>query len=128
MKRSTLCICILLFGICYFITLSCNKKFDEPPPYTAPDLTPTLTIAQLKAMHIPGSSETITTDDIIEGVVTANDSSGNFYKQIIIQDSTAGIAINIDDYNLYTAYPVGRNVFIKFKRLYYEWRTITSFR
>ena len=96
---------------------SCNKKFDEPPAYIPPDLTPTLTIAQLKAMHVTGSSETITTDDIIEGVVVANDSSGNFYKQIIIEDSTAGIAINIDDYNLYTSYPVGRNVFIKLNGL-----------
>ncbi len=99
------------------IVISCNKKFDEPPAYIPPNLTPTLTIAQLKAMHVIGSYETITTDDIIEGTVVANDSSGNFYKQIIIEDSTAGIAINIDDYNLYTSYPTGRNVFIKLKGL-----------
>ncbi|MEO8713337.1 MAG: DUF5689 domain-containing protein, partial [Parafilimonas sp.] len=82
-----------------------------------PNLTPTLSIAQLKAMHVTGSSEIINTDDIIEGVIVANDSSGNFYKQIIIEDSSAGIAINIDDYNLYTSYPVGRNVFIKLNGL-----------
>ena len=68
-------------------------------------------------MHTTGSYETISTDDIIEGIIIANDSSGNFYKQIIIEDSTAGIAINIDDYNLYTSYPVGRNVFIKLNGL-----------
>jgi hypothetical protein len=117
MKNSTLLICILIFVTGIFIILSCNKKFDEPPAYVAPDLTPTLTIAQLKAMHINGSSESITTNDIIEGLVTANDSSGNFYKQIIIEDSTAGIAVNIDDYNLFTSYPVGRNVFIKLNGL-----------
>ena len=108
---------IFLFAIALVITISCNKKFDEPPPYTPPILTPTLTIAQLKAKHVSGSTETITTDDIIQGVVIANDSSGNFYKQIIIEDSTAGIAINIDDYNLYTSYPVGRNVYIKLNGL-----------
>ena len=117
MKRSTLLICFLLFVFCYLTLSSCNKKFDEPPPYTPPDLAPTLTIAALKAMHTVGATETITTDDIIEGVVIANDSSGNFYKQVIIEDSTAGISINIDDYNLYTAYPVGRNVFIKLNGL-----------
>src|SRR6478735_4054992 len=117
MKRSTLLICFLLFVFCYLTLSSCNKKFDEPPPYTPPNLTPTLTIAELKAMHTMGATETITTDDIIEGVVIANDSSGNFYKQVIIEDSTAGISINIDDYNLYTAYPVGRNVFIKLNGL-----------
>jgi hypothetical protein len=111
MKKSTLLFCAAL------AVISCNKKFDEPPAYVAPNLTPTLSIAQLKAMHITGNYEVITTDDIIEGIVIANDSSGNFYKQIIIEDSTAGIAINIDDYNLYTSYPVGRNVFIKLNGL-----------
>ena len=108
---------IFLFMTALCFILSCNKKFDSPPPYTPPDLKPTLSIAQLKAMHTAGSIETITTDDIIEGVVVANDSSGNFYKQIIIEDSTAGIAVNIDDYNLYTSYPEGRTVFIKLKGL-----------
>src|SRR6478735_7034874 len=117
MKRSTLIIGLFFFGFCYLNLSSCNKKFDEPPPYTPPNLTPTLTIAALKAIHKMGATETITTDDIIEGVVIANDSSGNFYKQVIIEDSTAGISINIDDYNLYTAYPVGRNVFIKLNGL-----------
>ena len=117
MKTLTSLLLIYLFVIASVITISCNKKFDEPPPYTPPILTPTLTIAQLKAMHVSGSTETITTDDIIEGVVIANDSSGNFYKQIIIEDSTAGIAINIDDYNLYTSYPVGRIVYIKLNGL-----------
>jgi hypothetical protein len=117
MKRPTLTNCFLITGTSIFIIVSCNKKFDEPPAYVPPDLTPTLTITQLKAIHVTGSSETITTNDIIEGVVVANDSSGNFYKQIIIEDSTAGIAINIDDYNLYTSYPVGRNVFVKLNGL-----------
>jgi hypothetical protein len=117
MKNLILTICVLMFVISIVIMLSCNKKFDEPPAYMAPDLTPTLTIAQLKMMHATGSVESITTDDIIEGVVIADDSSGNFYKQIIIEDSTAGIAINIDDYNLYSSYPVGRNVFIKLNGL-----------
>ncbi|HEX5151540.1 MAG TPA: DUF5689 domain-containing protein [Parafilimonas sp.] len=117
MKNSILIISILTFVIGILIVFSCNKKFDEPPAYVAPDLQPTLTIEQLKAMHTAGSAESITTNDIIEGVVIANDSSGNFYKQIIIEDSTAGIAINIDDYNLYTSYPVGRNVFVKLNGL-----------
>lgn len=99
------------------LIIACNKKFDAPPSYTAPSITPTLTIAQLKAKHSFGNTETISTNDIIEGTVIANDSSGNFYKQIIIEDSTGGIAVNIDDYNLYTSYPVGRNVFINLNGL-----------
>ncbi len=112
----------IIYSACFIAMLAifviaCNKKFDAPPPYTPPILTPTLTIAQLKAMHVSGSNETITNDDIIEGTVIANDSSGNFYKQIIIEDSTGGIAVNIDDYNLYTSYPEDRQIFIKLKGL-----------
>ncbi len=113
-KIKTAFIFIVVLSLSVF---SCNKKFDAPPLYTPPDLKSTLSIAQLKALHTTSSNETITTDDIIEGVVVANDSSGNFYKQIIIEDSTAGIAVNIDDYNLYTSYPVGRTIFIKLKGL-----------
>src|ERR1051325_4480283 len=99
------------------VCIMCNKKFDAPPAYAPPDITPTITIAALKVHHVFGSYEIMSTDDIIEGTVVANDSSGNFYKQIIIQDTSGGIAINIDDYNLYTSYPEGRQVFIKLKGL-----------
>lgn len=118
MKKYPATVYDLFLFITILITINgCNKKFDAPPPYTPPNLSPTLTIAQLKAMHVIGSNETISNDDIIAGTVVANDSSGNFYKQIIIEDSTAGIAVNIDDYNLYTSYPAGRQVFIKLKGL-----------
>lgn len=98
--------------------ISCNKIFDEPPLYEPPAIIPTLSIAQLKAMHTNfGSVDEITTENVIEGVVIANDSSGNFYKQIIIQDTTGGIVVQLDGYDLYTLYPVGRQVFIKVKGL-----------
>ena len=60
----------------------------------------------------------ITGNYIVEGVVCANDKSGNIYKKLYIQNSTAGIAIDIDQTNLYTVYPVGQKVFIKCKGLY----------
>lgn len=97
---------ILLLLITLFIAISCNKKFDAPPVYIPPDITANTTIAALKAMHTPANADSIKTDLIIAGVVIANDSSGNFYKQIIIQDSTGGIAVSIDDYNLYTSFPI----------------------
>ncbi len=100
--------------------VSCNKVFDEPPVYQPPNVTATMTIADLKAMHTFGGYEQITTDDVIEGSVVANDSSGNYYKSIVIQDATGGILVNLDDYNLYTSYPVGRKVYVKLKGLYID--------
>ncbi|HEY6506014.1 MAG TPA: DUF5689 domain-containing protein [Chitinophagaceae bacterium] len=96
---------------------SCEREFDEPPLYIDPNLTPTMTIAQLKAMHVGGQVETLP-DGIIEGVVNADDKSGNFYKQISIQDASGGITIRMDGLNLYANYPVGRKVYVKLNGLY----------
>src|SRR6476620_10036510 len=97
---------------------SCNKKFDEPPAYVAPNITADLTISDLKAMHITGHLEQITVDKTISGIVIADDRSGQFYKTIVIQDSTGGISVKLDGYDLYTNYPIGRMIFIKVKGLY----------
>jgi hypothetical protein len=92
----------------------CKKKFDEPAPATDPNIQANTTIAQLKAMHtVFGAIDVINTDVIIEGIVVANDKSGNLYKEIYIQDSTGGLNVLLDANSLYTSFPVGRKVFIK---------------
>ena len=110
----------LFFAIIFFFIAitSCNKNFDEPPAYIPPNITATASIQALKAMHTAGSVDSVTTDIIIGGVVIANDLGGNWYKQIIIQDTSGGIAVNIDDYNLYASFPIGRKVYVKMKGLY----------
>ncbi|WP_158638428.1 DUF5689 domain-containing protein [Panacibacter ginsenosidivorans] len=107
---------LAIVAVC--ITVSCNKKFDEPPVYTAPDIIPDLTISDLKAMHVSGKFEQITTDKTIGGIVVADDRTGEFYKTIVIEDETGGISVKLDAYDLYTKYPVGRKVYIKVKDLY----------
>ena len=64
-------------------------------------------------MHRTGSFEVITEDKTIGGIVIADDESGQFYKTIVIQDETGGISVNLDGYDLYTSYPVGRKVYVK---------------
>jgi hypothetical protein len=97
---------------------SCKKKFDEPPGPVDPPLTATHTIKQLRAMHtVSGAFDVVTADIIISGVVVANDKSGNLYKEIYIQDGTAGINLLLDANGLYNSFPVGRKVFIKCKGL-----------
>ncbi len=101
------------------ILSSCKKKFDEPPVYIEPNITTNTTVRALRAMHTtPGSIDAITGDIIISGIVVGDDRSGNIYKQIVIQDGTAGIVVRMDATNLYTMYPVGRRVYIKAKGLY----------
>lgn len=110
---------LLTCGVLFF---SCVKKdYDEPASSCAdPDLTANASIAQLKSLYTLGSDTPVlvTGDTIIAGIVVADDRSGNFYKNIILQDSSGGIAIRIDVSGYYTEFPVGRRIFVKCKGLY----------
>ncbi len=101
------------------VIVSCKKKFDDPPPTGAPDVVANTTIRDLKArLTTTGSIVAITDDVIIEGVVSCDDRSGNFYQQIAIQDSTGGMLIRLAGNNLFNNYPVGRQVFVKCNGMY----------
>jgi hypothetical protein len=113
----------LLFNFIAIIFLtgvsSCLKESYDTPPSGGkdPDIEVNCTVAQLLARY-PGSSFYINEDLVVKAIVTADDKSGNFYKQIIIQDSTAGIALLLEGSNIFTDYPIGRRVFIKLKGLH----------
>ncbi len=57
------------------------------------------------------------TNNYMEGYVISSDESGNFFKQIILQDKaenpTAGIKVQIDVNPLFTVYDIGRKVYVK---------------
>lgn len=111
---------LLLFSV---VLSSCVKQeFDEPVTANIdPNLTVTHTLTQLTAMANAGATPVqITQDVIVSGVVIADDESGNFYKEIIIQDDsgTRGLGIKIDVSNFNSDYPQGRRIFIKCKGLY----------
>ena len=113
---------IFIRWICIFFLwgtfCNCEKVWDAPPLYTGPALKANMSIKHLLRLHIPNNYEKISADYIIEGTVTANDKSDNFYKAIIIQDSTAAITIKLDGYNLFTKYPVGQKVGIALNGLW----------
>ncbi len=97
---------------------NCNKSFDEPPEYTVPAIKANTSIAGLKQLHLLNNFEKMVDDIIIEGVVIANDITDNFYKSIVVQDSTGGITIRLDGYSLFNKYPVGEGVFVRLKGLW----------
>lgn len=109
----------------FFITLfsGCVKDDFDTPPADGEDpagIVANQTIAGLKGIYTVGSNQPkqVTEDWIIKGVVISDDKEGNFYKSLIIQDSTAGVLIRVDRTNLYTDFPVGRRVFVKCKGLW----------
>jgi len=101
---------------------SCVKqKFTNPPDTSQydPNLAVTTTLRDLSAQASTMNSGQYRTlgDSTIYGIVIADDKTGNFYKQIVIQDSTGGITVTLDKTTLYGDYPIGRKVYIKLKGL-----------
>ncbi len=97
---------------------SCKKDFDQPPGASDPKIVANTSIKALKAKHtVGGAYDVITEDLIIEGVVIANDRSGNLYKQLFIRDTTGALQILLDANSLYGSYPVGRKIFVRCKDL-----------
>jgi hypothetical protein len=100
------------------VVSSCQKKYTDPPILGAPDIVANITIKDVKARYNSGIPVAITDDAVIEGVVSGDDRSGNYYQQIAIQDSTGGVLLRLAGNNLFNNYPVGRKVFVKLKGLY----------
>jgi len=101
---------------------SCVKQSFSNPPDTStldPNLTVNTTLQNLsqQALNMGTGQYRVLGDTTIYGVVIADDHSGNFYKQIVIQDSTAGIVVTIDKTTIYGDYPIGRKVYVKLKGL-----------
>lgn len=105
---------------------SCMNEFNEPsfqPPFGNNEIgAANTTISELKAKYastISGNSvEEVTDEIIIEGVVVANDESGNVYKQFIINDETGAMVIGVNDVGLYAMVPIGQRVRISCKGLH----------
>ena len=108
----------LNYLIVYCLLQSCLPKFDQPLFYLNEPQKATMSIRQLKDAHIPGNMEKMGDNQVITGIVIANDATDNFYKTIVIQDSTAGIAVRIDGIGLANDYPLGKRVFIKLNGLW----------
>ncbi|MBK7231459.1 MAG: hypothetical protein IPH93_04140 [Saprospiraceae bacterium] len=110
---------LLIVGTLFLVAVSCvDRDFDEPPikqheiPFTANS-----SIAYLKSVHQPGKFVDIVDDITIVATVIADDLSGNFYKTLIVQDSTAGIEIKINRTGLHATFPIGSKIGIKCKGL-----------
>lgn len=100
------------------MAVSCTGEPDMPtPPDT--DLNGNITISGLVNRYGKVAYAPIDTTLYIEGVVVANDVSGNLYKKIYVQDSTGGIDVEIDMTNNHHKYPVGQRLVIDLNGLAY---------
>lgn len=85
---------VLLLGLT-IMAVACNKEPDSPPVQQLPD-NKIVTIDSLRSWQI-AADEPIVFDDSISvfGIVSMDESSGNIYKNIYLQDDTAAINIRL---------------------------------
>ncbi|MEG1722661.1 MAG: DUF5689 domain-containing protein [Bacteroidales bacterium] len=91
-------------------TMVSNTTILELKQYYATQNNLTTGVYSDKNYDIPYKDVASKEPFIIEGVIIANDVSGNIFKQIIIQDASAAIVVAIDASNLYTNYRIGQKV------------------
>ena len=73
-------------------TACVDLEFDEPSLEGLADIAANTTIAELKALHTIGNDAVLVEDDlIIRGVVIADDLSGNFFKNLTIEDDVISL-------------------------------------
>ena len=103
------------------LTISCvNEDFDTPPTDGEdPNVTPNTTIAELKALHIPGEYEQLPDGLIFDAIIISNDEAGNFFRQLVVQDETGGIEMRVDETDLFNEFPPGRKVFVHSDGLFF---------
>jgi hypothetical protein len=76
-------------------------------------------IADIKALTPNGNLTQITTDLVVDVVVTADDEFGNFYKKIYVQDETGGLQVGLNMTDLFRrGYKIGNKLRIKAQGLY----------
>lgn len=117
---------ICIFLIMMSMSLSCvqDDNFKAPTPKDGtdpgPEIEANITVAEVKEL-LSGDHTELTSDLILEAYVVSSDASGNFYKELYLQDHptnpTAGIRLALDSQGLYLTYDVGRKLFIHLEGL-----------
>lgn len=104
---------VILFAGC--------QKFTEPAPYQPAQMTPTMTLAEIKGLvryyadTLQMGYPYLVTDNsiVLAGKVISSDESGNVYRSLYIEDGTAGLEVKIGKTGLYNDYKLGQTIYIK---------------
>ncbi len=98
----------------------CDDDFDRPP-VIVPEATieANTTILELKERYWQDPAKDYMTqigqtadgkDIIIGGIIVSDDSEGNVYQRVIVQDATSAIAVRVYSSDLSTSYHYGQEV------------------
>lgn len=122
---------IFVFALMSIVLASCmdggydTPDFKDKTPYGNNDLKETnlVSIADLKSLY-PICAQTISGGVLVEdniqikGIVTANDIEGNVYNEIMLQDETGAIGIEIEHGGMFGILPEGTEILVELKGLH----------
>lgn len=119
-------IVLFFIGLCVSSCVQ-DDEFDIPEIYfEEPNINVNTSIQAVIAMY--GGFEPVLIGDgnstplYFEAYVVSSDESGNFYKQLIVQDKAenpiAGISIATEATNMYTFFEPGRKIYVRVDGLY----------
>lgn len=116
--RTTRNIIIALICFTGILFTSCNWEQDVAPMlhFQLRDGEKLLTIAEMLEYHTitnTDSYDSLPKGTVITGIVVSDDTEGNFYKVLNIQDETGGIQIKIANTALYNKYKIGQRVYVR---------------
>lgn len=115
MKR---CLCYS-FVCCLVLCLSCLRKAAQYPAPEKFTLPVTGHINDLLSLQpTAGAPVEVEEDLILFCRVSADDASGNFHEQLVLEDSTGGISILLNAGSLFRRFPSGSSVYLKIRGLY----------
>ncbi|AZQ64633.1 hypothetical protein EI427_20635 [Flammeovirga pectinis] len=105
---------LIIISLCLFLSACVDTDYTNPSEINKALPTATLSIAELKALHIGGDNDTtsIPSNIIIKGQVVSSDKEGNIYKELYIQDATGGILVRVDMSPVYTKFQLGQEISI----------------
>ncbi|MBZ9777786.1 DUF5689 domain-containing protein [Psychroflexus sp. CAK8W] len=92
-------------------------QFEQTPPDIEGNIVSLSVLEGILEQNDNGPFTFNDTDNVVEAYVISNDESGNFFRELIVQDKpenpTYGVAIQVDVNPLFTKFDFGRKVYIK---------------
>ncbi|WP_070136775.1 DUF5689 domain-containing protein [Crocinitomix algicola] len=84
----------VLFSLVLLVA-GCKREFDTPPLPTIPE-TETMTISELREWQATeGGIISISTDLSVYGIITMDETDGNIYKNVYMQDHTGAVNVRM---------------------------------
>lgn len=101
----------MLLSLLLVLLVGCGYDRHEECEVQLESVSSSLHLSQLPLFATKG--EPLPEGSIVKGVVVANDSSGNFYRTIVLEGEDMGVEVRLALYDLHALFPVGCTIAVQ---------------